>query len=121
EGFVSGFLDVFGRPRRESVCECERKAEANLAQSLLLLSSAEITAKLEARGGRIDGWLADPQPDAARVAELYRVGLSRGPPDEERAVCLEHLARCRARGTLRKGYEDLVWALINTKEFLFNH
>ncbi len=121
EGFASGFLEVFGRPRRESVCECERRTEANLAQSLLLLSSAEIEQTLEARGGRIDGWLADPRPDAARVAELYRVGFSRGPTDEERAVCLDHLARSRARGMLRRGYEDLVWSLINTKEFLFNH
>jgi hypothetical protein len=121
EGFVSGFLEVFGRPRRESVCECERKAEANLAQSLLLLSSAEIEQKLAARGGRIDGWLADPRPDEVRVAELYRVCFARGPTDEERAVCLDHLRRFRARGTLRRGYEDLVWTLINTKEFLFNH
>jgi hypothetical protein len=121
EGFASSFLEVFGRPRRESVCECERRTEATLAQSLLLLSSAEIERTLEARGGRIDGWLADPRPDATRVDELYRVCFSRGPTDEERAVCLEHLARHRGRETLRRGYEDLVWSLINTKEFLFNH
>jgi hypothetical protein len=121
EGFVSPFLEVFGRPRRESVCECERKAEANLGQSLLLLSSAEIEQKLAARGGRIDGWLADPHPDEAKVNELYHVAAARGPTEEERTVCLEHLARCRARGELRRGYEDLVWTLINTKEFLFNH
>jgi hypothetical protein len=120
EGFVSGFLDVFGRPRRDSVCECERKAEANLAQSLLLLSSAEIEQKLAARGGRIDRWLEDPRPDETRVAELYRVCFARGPTEEERTVCLAHLARCRGRGTLRQGYEDLVWTLINSKEFLFN-
>jgi hypothetical protein len=121
EGFASGFLEVFGRPRRETVCECERKVEANLAQSLLLLSSAEIEEKLTAREGRIDRWLADSRPDEAKVDELYRVGLARGPTEEERTVCLEHLARCRARGNLRRGYEDLVWTLINTKEFLFNH
>jgi hypothetical protein len=121
EGFASSFLEVFGRPRRESVCECERSTEATLAQSLLLLSSAEIEQTLEARGGRIDGWLADPRPDATRVVELYRVCFARRPTDEEGAVCLEHLARCRTRGMLRQGYEDLVWTLINTKEFLFNH
>jgi hypothetical protein len=121
EGFVSGFLEVFGRPRRESVCECERKVEANLAQSLLLLSSADIEQKLAARSGRIDGWLAEALTDAARIDELYRIGLARRPTEEEARVCLDHLAHCRARGRLRQGYEDLVWALINTKEFLFNH
>ena len=64
---------------------------------------------------------ADPRPDAAKVDELYRVGYWREPTDEEGAVCLAHLARCRGRGRLRQGYEDLVWTLINTKEFLFNH
>ena len=103
EGFASGFLDVFGRPQRESVCECERRTEATLAQSLLLLSSAEIEHTLEARGGRIDGWLADPRPDAARVAELYRVCFARGPTDEERAVCLEHLARMPCPGNASPG------------------
>ena len=78
EGFASRFLDVFGRPERASVCECERRTESTLAQSLLLLSSAEIERALEARGGRIDGWLSDPRPDAVRVAELYHVCYARG-------------------------------------------
>ena len=121
EGFASGFLEVFGRPQRESVCECERRTAASLAQSLFLLSSAEIERALAARGGRIDRWLADTTPDASTVAELYGIGFSREPTDLERAVCVDHLARCRARAKLRQGYEDLVWTLINTKEFLFNH
>jgi hypothetical protein len=121
EAVASGFLDAFGRPRRESACECERTADASLAQGLLLLGSPELQRRLEARGGRIDGWLADPRPEAEKVEELYRLGYARGPTDEERQVCLDYLARCRARGDLRRGYEDLVWTLINTKEFLFNH
>ena len=121
DGFASAFLEVFGRPRRESVCECERRTEANLAQSLLLLNSATIQRTLQAVGGRIDRWMSDPGPDAAKVEELYRVACSRAPNDEERAVCLGHLARCRVEGRLRQGYEDLVWTLINTKEFLFTH
>jgi hypothetical protein len=121
DGFTSPFLEVFGRPRRESVCECERRAEANLAQGLLLLNSAAIQRMLEAGGGRIDRWMTDPRPDAAMVEELYRLCYSRGPTDEERNVCLGHLARCRTEGRPRQAYEDLVWTLINTKEFLFNH
>jgi hypothetical protein len=129
DGFSSGFLDVFGRPRRDTVCECERSAEANLAQSLLLLSSSELQRLLEAPGGRIERWLSETTPapdtsasaDAVRIDELYRVCTARRPTGEERAACLDHLARSRARGKLRQGYEDLVWTLLNTKEFLFNH
>jgi hypothetical protein len=121
DGFASGFLDVFGRPRRETVCECERQTEASLAQSLLLLGSAEIERMLAAHGGRIDGWLADPRAEAAKVDELYRVCFARQPSDEESTVCLAHLARGRTRGTLRQTWQDLLWTLINTKEFLFNH
>jgi hypothetical protein len=65
--------------------------------------------------------MTDPRPDAAKVEELYRLCYSRGPIDEERNVCLGHLARCRTEGRPRQAYEDLVWTLINTKEFLFNH
>jgi hypothetical protein len=121
DGFTSAILDVFGRPRRETVCGCERKTEANLAQGLLLLSSPDVERMLSARGGRVDHWLGNRRPDASCVDELYRVGLARAPNREELVVCLEHLARSQARGALRQGYEDLIWTLINTKEFLFNH
>lgn len=121
EGFGSYFLDVFGRPKRESVCECERSAEANLSQSLHLLNSGEIQGKLGGNEGRVARLVADSRPDAEKVEELYRLCFSRPPTDDEREICLAHLARRRAEGRLRQGYEDLVWALINTKEFQFNH
>jgi hypothetical protein len=121
EAFASTFLDVFGRPRRDTACDCERTVEANLAQSLFLLNSADLQRWLDARGGRLDRWIAEAGPDAAKVDELYRVCYARSPRDDERDVGLTHLARCRAHGKLREGYEDLVWTLINTKEFLFNH
>jgi hypothetical protein len=121
EGFDSPgrFLDVFGRPRRESVCECERTSEASLAQSLHLLNSPEIDRKVSDPSGRATRWSVDPRPDAEKVAELYQVALSRPPTPEERDVCLAHLARRRADGRPRAGYEDLIWSLINTKEFAF--
>ncbi|HEV3163505.1 MAG TPA: DUF1553 domain-containing protein [Isosphaeraceae bacterium] len=121
EGFPSYFLEVFGRPLRESVCECERSAEANLTQSLHLLNSDEIQQKLTGKEARISQWAADQQPEAEKVDELYRLCFSRSPSDEERDICLGHLARRKAEGQPRQGYEDLVWTLINTKEFLLNH
>ena len=114
------FLEVFGRPKRASVCECERIAEANLSQGLHLLNSAELQETLHSKSGRAAHWANDPRPDAEKVDELYRRAYSRPPTSEERAVCLSHLARRRANGKLREGYEDLIWTLVNTKEFLFN-
>ena len=121
EGFDSSerFLDVFGRPKRASVCECERSSEPNLPQSLHLLNSTEIERKVGHPAGRAARWATDPRPDAEKVVELYRIALSRPPDAEERAACLAHLARRRAGGKRRQGYEDLVWTLLNTKEFAF--
>jgi hypothetical protein len=113
------FLDVFGRPKRETVCECERSSEANLSQSLYLLNSPEVEHAVRTPEGRAARWASDARPDAEKVAELYRVALSRPPTTDERAVCLAHLARRRFQGRLREGFEDLVWTLINTKEFQF--
>ena len=114
------FLEVFGRPNRASVCECERIAEANLSQGLHLLNSAELQETLHAPSGRAARWANDPRPDVEKVDELYQRAYSRPPTSEERAVCLSHLARRRANGKLREGYEDLIWTLVNTKEFMFN-
>jgi hypothetical protein len=122
EGFVSYFLDVFGRPKRESVCECERTAEANLSQTLHLLNSGEIQSKLTDRNGRATRWsdASDTRSDREKVTELYRLCYSRPPSTDELEICLSHLERRRAEMKPRQGYEDLVWTLINSKEFLFN-
>lgn len=119
DGFDSEFLTVFGRPKRESVCECERSSEANLSQTLHLLNSPELQMKLGHGTGRATKWAGDKRPDAEKVEELYRVAFSRPPTDEERAVCLAHLERRRAEKKLKQGYEDLIWAVVNSKEFLF--
>lgn len=113
------FLDLFGRPKRESVCECERSAEASLPQSLHLLNSLEIERKIASPEGRASRLTADPRPDAEKIIDLYRIALSRPPTADEQAVCLAHLARKHGEGKLRQGFEDLIWTLINTKEFAF--
>ena len=120
EGFGSYFLDVFGRPKRESVCECERSIEPNLSQALHLLNSGEIQGKLAAGEGRAAKWTSDERSDAEKIDELYRVALGRPADADEREVCLAHLAKRRAENKLRLGYEDLLWAILNTKEFQFN-
>jgi Protein of unknown function (DUF1553)/Protein of unknown function (DUF1549) len=120
DGFNSYFLDVFGRPKRESVCECERSTEANLSQTLHLLNSDEINAKLTPDTARAAKLAADPRADREKIEELYRLALARKPTDQEQAECVAFLEKRKAVGQLRQGFEDLIWTLINTKEFLFN-
>ena len=119
DGFASYFLDVFGRPRRESVCECERLAEANLSQTLHLLNSGEVQGKVGMDKGRAVALVEDRRIDAEKVRDLYRIALARAPTDEEAGECLDYLARRRDSGREKQGFEDLIWTLVNTKEFLF--
>ncbi|MBI3822649.1 MAG: DUF1553 domain-containing protein [Planctomycetes bacterium] len=118
ESFPSYFLDVFGRPQRISACECERVSEANLAQALHLLNSQEIQNKLAAGNGRADQLAKDPRPDAAKVDEMFQWAFGRLPSNEHRQVALDHIAKHAMNKKI--AYENLLWALINTKEFVFN-
>jgi hypothetical protein len=118
ESFPSYFLDVFGRPQRISACECERVSEANLAQALHLLNSDEVQGKLARPGGRADQMAQDKRPDAEKVDELFLWAFARKPTDRQREAALEHIAK---NGSNRKfAYENILWALLNTKEFVFN-
>ncbi|MFQ3591882.1 MAG: DUF1549 domain-containing protein [Gemmataceae bacterium] len=120
ESFPSYFLDVFGRPQRISACECERVSEANLAQALHLLNSDEVQGKLARSGGRAEQ-LANPmdtRPDAEKVDELFLWAFARKATDEQRQVAVEHLAKHASNKKL--AYENILWALLNTKEFIFN-
>ncbi len=117
--FNSYFLTVFGRPESTTACECERMQDANLAQSLHLLNSKEIQAKLAHDQGLAAKLAADTQtPDAAKVEQLYLLALGRKPSEDEATVALEYLKTKEPR---RTAFEDLIWSLLNTKEFLFNH
>jgi hypothetical protein len=118
ESYTSYFLDVFGRPQRISACECERVSEANLAQALHLLNSDEIQGKLSRPGGRADALAKDPRPDAQKVEELFLWAFAHKPAADQLQAALAHVAR-HAKDK-KVAYENILWALINTKEFLFN-
>src|SRR5262249_44827042 len=118
ESFQSYFLDVFGRPQRISACECERVSEANLAQALHLLNSEEVQGKIARNGGRADLLAKDPRPDAEKVEELFLWALGRKPSAKHLKLALENI---EANAKNKKiAYENIVWALLNTKEFVFN-
>jgi hypothetical protein len=127
----SYFLQVFGRPDSSSSCECERSQDASLAQSLHLLNAKDIQEKIAADKGRAAQLAGDTaRNDDEKLRDLYGWAYSRDPRPEELQVAKAHLEKGAAKSSDEKGnavngrrlaYEDIVWALINTKEFLFNH
>jgi hypothetical protein len=116
EAFQSYFLDVFGRPQRISACECERVSDANLAQALHLLNSQEIQNKLTRSGGRAEQMAKDPRPDADKVDDLFLWAFARHPTAAQRDLALANIERNASNKRL--AYENIIWALINTKEFV---
>ena len=115
----SYFFRIFGRPVRASVCECERSGEPSIAQSLHLLNSPEIMVKVQDRRGRVRQLAGSDLAPAAIIDELYLCMLSRPPIGEERSLMLQ--AFDAADVDRRAAVEDIQWALLNSKEFMFNH
>jgi hypothetical protein len=127
---ASPFLKVFGRPEGASVCECERVQSASLAQSLHLMNASDVKAKLSASAGRAESLTKAELPEPKRIREIYMAAFSREPSADEVRIGENYVLKPRtdAQGkpldsqkAKRQGYEDLLWAIINTKEFLFNH
>jgi hypothetical protein len=126
----SPFLKVFGRPENESVCECERVQSSSLSQSLFLMNAADIKGKLAVANGRAEQLAKSDKPVEEKLRDLYLVAFSREPRADEVRVAVEFLneARLDADGkavdapkAALENYQDLIWALMNSKEFLFNH
>ncbi len=129
----SFFLRVFGRPQMDTACECERTANADLAQSLHLINSDTMVKLISAPNGRAVTMARDKtKDDRTHITEFYLHTLSRLPTENEYKIALAHLAKKRKQSAAdpkklsadqaaREAYEDIIWVVINTKEFLFNH
>jgi hypothetical protein len=118
EGFGSYFLETFDRPKRVTGCECERSAGATLAQVLLLSNSDEIENKLANGEGRVAKLIKEKATDEQAIDELYVAALCRPPTSEERGKTTVYISSSPNR---QPALEDVLWSLLNTKEFMFNH
>jgi hypothetical protein len=112
------FLKTFGQPARELACECEREGDSNLAQALQLINGPTVNDKLRAPTNRVGRLLAKKLSDREMLDELYLATLSRLPTEEDAKLALAHV---NAAGNKRLAWEDVHWALLNAKEFLFRH
>ena len=117
-GVSNFFLDAFGRPAGSSACECERTSEMSMAQSLQMLNSDDIYNKLNS--SRATEFAQTPDGDVDKITEIYLRAFSRLPTGNELQAMMTYVSR--AEPNKRKDvFEDVLWTIVNTKEFMFNH
>ena len=114
----SYFLDVFGRPPRLSVCTCERRDEPTLSQALHLINGRTVADKISAEGGRLARRMSEGASPAQIIDELYVAAYTRLPSEIEKTTLQETVTQSFDQ---RQALEDIYWAVLNSKEFLFNH
>ncbi len=113
-----GFLAAFGQPPRESSCQCERSNDPTLEQALQLLNGPTVQKKVQASNNRIQKMLKANESDEAIIEDLYLAAFCRKPTAEEMTKTKKYLASQDDRGN---GLEDILWAIMNTREFVFQH
>jgi hypothetical protein len=110
------FLSTFGKPKRVSICECERPLDPSLAQALHTLNGDTLAGKIADKKGRIGTLLAAKKTPDEIVEEIYLAALSRFPTAAERSQAQQFLSE---NENAEEVYQDLLWALMNSKQFLF--
>jgi len=115
----SYFLRIFGRPQRVSVCECERGNEPSVAQALHLMNAPEVAEKIEHPRGRARRLATSGAGPQEIIEELYLATHSRFPSREEREIFRD--AFDGREVDTKTGAEDVLWTLLNMKEFIYNH
>ncbi len=112
-----GFLDLFGRATRESACECERRTDFSLPQALNLVNGRTISDAVADPKGRIAKNILAGKSDAEMVEDLYLATLSRFPVKAETESGVKYLSA----GPRALRAQDLLWALLNSKGFLYSY
>ena len=119
---ASTFLDAFGRPDRTQPCSCERQQDSSVSQALHLNNGQTLNDKLRAKNSRVEKWLQEKISDEEAVRRLFVLALSRDPSATELKKFKDLLAEAEKDRTMtrREALEDLFWAVLTGKEFLFN-
>jgi hypothetical protein len=111
------FLTTFGRAKRETVCACEATTDPTLSQALHMLNGEAVQGKI-AQGGVVKKLLEQGQTPEQVIESLYIRCLCRKPTADEREKLL---ALVTAAENPQAGLDDVFWAILNSREFLFNH
>ena len=115
----SEFMDAFGRPNSSAECPCERDSKPSVVQVLHLMNSNKLQSKIGSAEGRAKKLAESSKPERKIIEELYMGAFGRAPTEKELSIASRAFA---AEGAMRKdAIEDLMWALINSAEFVFNH
>ncbi len=116
----SYFLATFGRPERNITCECERSADPSMTQVLDLSNGETVNNKLKSKDCCLERYLATNAPPAQIVEHAYLRAFSRYPTRQEEGRLLAVIDRTDPRER-RTALQDMYWAVLSSKEFLFNH
>lgn len=117
-GNLNYVLRIFGRPPRTTACDCERAMDPALPQTLYRMTDQALLAKLRQRNNRLHELLAAKKSDSEIFEDLFLAALTRFPASAERAAFEKHMASERNR---EAAFIDVLWALLNTREFVLNH
>jgi hypothetical protein len=113
----SDFLNLFGKPQRVEACECERDDGSNMLQALHLINGDVIFRRVSAPNGRLAQLLAKKPADPELIEQVYLWSLCRRPSERERQVSLK-LFQTYGKAKRNEAAQDLLWALLNSKDFL---
>jgi WD40 repeat protein len=115
----SHFMDAFGRPNPSTDCPCERDLRTSVVQSLHMMNASELQRKLASSEGRVKKLASSKSTEAEIISELYLTAYSRFPT--ERELEISSAAFKAEKATRQTASEDILWALLNSPEFVFNH
>ncbi len=116
--FPSNFLMTFGRPLRNNACDCVLGGNPDLSQALHLVNSTTLHQKVISDSGRLATLLKANKPETEILDELYLATLSRKPHADKLTAIDELLREAPSRP---EELQDLLWTLLNSSEFVFNH